>query len=40
MTLARNPDGTVYCLGKDFRQRREELDDRQYGVPRVLNMTQ
>lgn len=26
MTIVRNPDGTIYCLGKDFRQKKHNQD--------------
>lgn len=38
MSVMRNPDGQIYCLGKDFRLKKDEQDDRQYGVPRVLSL--
>ena len=38
MSITRNPDGQIYCLGKDFRKKKEDQDDRQYGVPRMLNL--
>ena len=34
----RNPEGQIYCVGKDFRAKKDEQDDRQYGVPRMLNL--
>jgi len=38
MSVIRGPDGKIYCLGKDFRMKKEDQDDRQFGVPRVLNL--
>ena len=38
MSIMKNPEGRIYCLGKDFRHKKEGQDDRQYGVPRMLNL--
>lgn len=38
MSIMRNPEGQIYCLGKDFRKKKDDQDDRQFGVPRALNL--
>lgn len=38
MSVFRNPEGLTYCLGKDFRKKKEDQDERQFGVPRCLNL--
>jgi len=33
-----SPDGRCFSLGKDFRETSEDKDDRQFGIPRLLNI--
>lgn len=36
MTIAKTADGTCFSIGKDFRNRLSDQDDRQFGIPRRL----
>ena len=38
MSIMKSPEGKIYCLGKDFRDKKDDQDDRQYGVPRILRL--
>ena len=38
MAVAMTPDGQTFSLGKDFREVKQEEDERQYGIPRGLTL--
>ena len=40
MAVTMTPDGRTFCLGKDFREVKQEEDERQYGIPRGLDIKQ
>jgi alpha-tubulin suppressor-like RCC1 family protein len=40
MTIAKIADGSCFSIGKDFRNKIPGQDDRQFGIPRKLNIAQ
>ena len=38
MTLTKTAEGSCFSIGKDFRNKITTQDDRQFGIPRKLNI--